>query len=122
MTEGEALKLIRQYIPADQLPDVLEALAYPVPRDPHDFLLPDLDYYLQVKVPWFFQVQADSPEEAAVYVEQAVKKRQHLFSSEESEVQGSQQGDIEIMSNVYMPAMTEGDDAADGLLNDLGLF
>jgi hypothetical protein len=122
MTEEEAIKLLRQHLPAEQLPGVLEALAYPVPRDPRNFLLPDLEYHAQVKVPWFFQVEADSPEEAEELIARAVKKRQYLYSSEDGEVQGSQQGDIEIVSNVYLPVMTEGDDAAEGLLNDLGLL
>ncbi len=121
MTEGEALELLRQYLPADRLPDVLEALTYPVPRDPYEFP-PDLSYHLEVKIPWYFQVQADSTEEAAELVALAVKKRRHLSSSENGEVEGNQRGDIEIVSSGYLPFMTEGDDAAEGLLSDLGLF
>lgn len=121
MTEAEALKLLRKSLPAEQLSAVLEALAYPGPRDPYDFP-PDLSYHLEVKVPWRFQVEADSSEEAAELVTRAVKKRQQLFSSEYGEVQGKQQGDIEIISNVHLPFMTEGDDAAEGLLGDLGLL
>lgn len=118
MTEGEVLELLRMYLPAERLPAVLEALGYPTSPSS---LLSDLSYHLDVNVPWHFQVEANSPEEAVELVRRTVKKRQHLFG-EYGDVRGSQQGEIDIVSTVHLPFMTEGDDAAEGLLGNLGLL
>lgn len=122
MTEREALEYLRTSLPAEHLSAVLEALGYLGPGDSAYLLSTEFSYYVEAKVPWLFRVEADSEAEAEELVTQAVKRHPHLWSNERGAVDGNQQGNIEIISNVYLPDMSEGDDAAEGLLGDLGLL
>ena len=114
--QAEVVALLQHHLPPEVFEQVYDELNFPPRSGPSlEAEILDQNYYLDVKVPYRFHVEADSPEEAMDLIKMAVGRRNHIYGVDGEWVEGKQQGELECIQVIHLPFMTEGDDPFDNL-------
>ena len=114
MKQAEVITLLQQHLPPKVFEQVYDELNFPPRSGPSlEAGILDQNYYLDVKIPYRFHVEADSPEEAMELIKMAVVKHNRIYGVDGEWVEGKQEGELECIQVIHVPFMTEGDDPFD---------